>query len=257
MKKERILAWLVDLWRVNADSLAKGRPGDLPNLIYELRQWLDLEPDEPLSAEVTDLAKKPARLQAIIDRVVELLGAVADRNLFNADYSAGGVIFDARKLGSEGGRALSYRDASLEDAVLRVALDDLCEDVEAALRIQRCEEPECLRVFLAERKNQKYCSHRCANKMASAFTGRRTGRNALNASGHGTDAGSLRTLKSDIRLAHEGNHDRRTAGAMIVGQIITSVPIPCGFDPGSSQPVSSVRRLRTCPQRQAKTTYNG
>jgi hypothetical protein len=167
MKKERILAWLVDLSRVNADSLAKGRPGDLPNLIYELRQWLDLEPDEPLSAEVTDLAKKPARLQAIIDRVVELLGAVADRSLFNADYSAGGVIFDAGKLGSEGGRALSYRDASLEDAVLRVALDDLCEDVEAALRIQRCEEPECLRVFLAERKNQKYCSHRCANKMAS------------------------------------------------------------------------------------------
>lgn len=62
---------------------------------------------------------------------------------------------------------MSYRDANLEDAVIRVALDDLYEDVEAALRIQRCEEPECLRVFLAERKNQKYCSHRCANKMAS------------------------------------------------------------------------------------------
>lgn len=62
---------------------------------------------------------------------------------------------------------MSYRDANLEDAVLRVALDDLYEDVEAALRIQRCEEPECLKVFLAERRNQKYCSHSCANKMAS------------------------------------------------------------------------------------------
>ncbi len=167
MRKERILPWLVDFSGVNADSLAKGRPGDLPNLIYELRQWLDLEPDESLSAEVQALEKNPARLQAIIDRVAELLGAVADRRCFRADYSGGSVVLDATKLGSEGGRALSYRDANLEDAVIRLALDDLYEDVEAALRIRRCEEPECLRVFLAERKNQKYCGHRCANKMAS------------------------------------------------------------------------------------------
>lgn len=167
MKKERVLPWLVELSRVNAASLAKGRPGDLPNLLYELRQWLDLEPDEPLNAQVSDLEKKPARLQAMIDRVARLLGAVADRKSFRADYTGGSVILDAGKLGSEGGRALSYRDANLEDAVLRVALDDLYEDVGAALRIQRCEEPDCLTVFLAERKNQKYCSHRCANKMAS------------------------------------------------------------------------------------------
>ena len=167
MNKERVLPWLLELSRVDADSLARGRPGDLPNLIYELRQWLGLEPDEPLNTEVSNLAKKPARLQAMIDRVAELLGAVADRKSFRADYSGGSVILDAAKLGSEGGRALSYRDANLEDAVLRVALDDLHENVEAALRIQRCDEPECLRVFLAERKNQKYCSHRCANKTAS------------------------------------------------------------------------------------------
>ena len=167
MRKERILPWLVELSRVNAARLAEGRPGDLPNLIYELRQWLDLEADEPLNAEVRGLEKPPARLQVIADRLGELLGAVADRKRFHADYSGGSVILDAGKLGSEGGRALSYRDANLEDAVLRVALDDLYEDVEAALRIQRCVEPDCLRVFLAERKNQKYCSHRCANKTAS------------------------------------------------------------------------------------------
>ena len=167
MRKERILPWLVDLSRVNAASLAEGRPGDLPNLIYELRQWLDLEPDEPLNAEVRGMEKKPARLLAIVDRVAGLLDAVADRKRFHADYSGGSIILDAGKLGSEGGRALNYHDADLEDAVLRVALDDLYEDVEAAMRIQRCVEPDCLRVFLAERKNQKYCSHRCANKMAS------------------------------------------------------------------------------------------
>jgi len=167
MRKQRILPWLVEFSRINAASLTRGRPGDLPNLIYELRQWLDLEPDEPLNTEVRVLEKEPARFQAIIDRVAELLGAVADRKRFQAEYSGGGVILDAGKLGSEGGRALSYRDAKLEDAVLRVALDDLYEDVEAALRIQRCEEAECSAIFLAERKNQKYCSHRCANKVAS------------------------------------------------------------------------------------------
>ncbi|HLK82887.1 MAG TPA: hypothetical protein VKT99_15540 [Xanthobacteraceae bacterium] len=103
MKKERVLPWLVELSRVNAASLAKGRPGDLPNLIYELQQWLDLEPDEPLNAEVSDLEKKPHRLQTMIDRVAELLGAVADRKSFRADYSGGSVILDAAKLGSEGG----------------------------------------------------------------------------------------------------------------------------------------------------------
>jgi hypothetical protein len=167
MRKERILAWLIEFSRVNASSLANGRPGDVPNLIYELRQWLDLEPNEPLSGQVRRLEREHERLQAIIERLAELLGAVADRKCFRANYSGGSVILNAEKLGSEGGRALSYRDANLEDAVLRVALDDLCEDVKAALRIQRCDEPECLRVFLAERKNQKYCSHRCANKMAS------------------------------------------------------------------------------------------
>ena len=167
MSKERLLPWLVEFSRVNAASLAKGRPGDLPNLIYELRQWLDLEPDEPLNREVGDLEREPARLQAIIDRVAELLEAVADRKCFRADYSGGSVILDAGKLAAEGGRALSYRDAELEDAALRVALDDLYEDTEAALRIQRCKEADCARVFLAERKNQKYCGHRCANKAAS------------------------------------------------------------------------------------------
>ena len=33
----------------------------------------------------------------------ELLGAVADRKSFRADYSGGSVILDAAKLGSEGG----------------------------------------------------------------------------------------------------------------------------------------------------------
>jgi len=167
MSRARILPWLVEFSQTDVLSLSEGRPGDLPNLIYELRQWLDLEPDEPLNVEVRGLAEGPATLQAVIDRLRKLLEAVADRKAFRADYSKGSVILDAAKLGAEGGRALSYRDSKLADAVLRVAIDDIYEDTEAALRIQRCEEPECSKAFHAERKNQKYCSHRCANQVAS------------------------------------------------------------------------------------------
>jgi hypothetical protein len=166
MTRERIIPWLVEFSRTDAAALAQGRPGDLPNLIYELRQWLDLEPDEPLSAEVNRLSN-PQRLQNIIGAVAALIEAIADRRTFQMQYAGGKVILDAGKLGTDGGRALSYRDAKLADAALRVALDDVYEDVEAALRIRRCREPECLRIFYAERINQMYCGHRCANKAAS------------------------------------------------------------------------------------------
>lgn len=167
MSKKRVLPWLVEFSSADAMALTRGRPGDLPNLIYEMRQWLDLEPDEPLNREVRALEKNPAALQTVIDKVAELLHAVADRKRFQAEYAGGNVVLDTAKLGTEGGRALSYRDAKLDDAALRVAIDDIYEDIQAALRIQRCREPECSRIFYAERKNQMYCSHRCANKVAS------------------------------------------------------------------------------------------
>src|SRR5579883_2945145 len=142
MDRARIIPWLVQFSRIDAASLASGRPGDLPNLIYELRQWLDLESDEPLSADVDRLQRHPARLQALIDAVRALVEAVADRQRFQTSYGGGTVILDARRLGSEGGRALSYRDARLTDAALRVAIDDIYENTQAALRISRCVQPE-------------------------------------------------------------------------------------------------------------------
>ena len=167
MLREEIIPWLVSFSGTDVERLKQGRPGDLPNLVYDLRRWLDLEPDEPLNAGVAALDKDPARLQELATRLGELLEAIADRSRFEISYKAGGVILDAGRLGAEGGRALSYRDASLADAVLRVALDDLYENVEAALRVRRCAEQSCHRVFFAARENQTYCGHRCANKMAS------------------------------------------------------------------------------------------
>src|SRR5260370_35723055 len=93
MSKERIIPWLVEFSRTNAAALAKGRPGDLPNFIYELRQWLDLEADEPLSAE-DDGRANPQRLQNIIGTPASLIAAIADRKTFQIEYAGGKVILD-------------------------------------------------------------------------------------------------------------------------------------------------------------------
>jgi hypothetical protein len=167
MPREQIVPWLVEFAATDAERLQQGRPGDLPNLVFDLRRWLDLEPDEPLNADVVALERDAVRVQKLAASVGELLEAVADRRQFEIRYKAGSVILDAGRLGAEGGRALSYRDATLLDAVLRVALDDLYENVEAALRVRRCAEESCRRLFFATRENQTYCGHRCANKMAS------------------------------------------------------------------------------------------
>lgn len=167
MPREQIVPWLVGFAATDAHRLEQGRPGDLPNLVYDLRRWMDLEPNEPLNGDVAGLERDAARVLELAASVRELLEAVADRRRFEISYRAGSVILDASKLGAEGGRALSYRDATLLDAVLRVALDDLYENVEAALRVRRCAEQSCRRLFFAARENQTYCGHRCANKMAS------------------------------------------------------------------------------------------
>jgi hypothetical protein len=167
LPRQEIIAWLVRFAQTDVETLRRGRPGDLPNLVYDLRRWLDLEPEEPLNAEVAALEKNVAHLQKVVASLGELLEAVADRRRFEIRYKAGSLILDASRLGAEGGRALSYRDATLLDAVLRVALDDLYENVEGALRIRRCAEESCRKIFFAARENQTYCGHRCANKMAS------------------------------------------------------------------------------------------
>jgi hypothetical protein len=167
MPKGEIIPWLVGFAATSLQDLEHQRPGDLPNLVYDLRRWLDLEPDEPLNAEVAALERGAVRVQKLASCVRQLLEAVADHRRFEIRYKAGSVILDAARLGAEGGRALSYRDATLIDAVQRVALDDLYENVEAALRVRRCAEESCRRLFFAARENQTYCGHRCANKMAS------------------------------------------------------------------------------------------
>jgi ribosomal protein S27AE len=164
---ESALEWLVGFAKTDLQHLVNGPPGNLANLLYDLRRWLDLEPHEPLSGEVSRLEKQPLRLQEIVTEVAGLMKAIAGRRTFTARYKRGSVVLHADRLTTEGARALSYRDANLRDAVIRVALDDIYENPERALRIRRCREERCAQVFFANHSGQIYCGHRCANAAAA------------------------------------------------------------------------------------------
>jgi predicted RNA-binding Zn ribbon-like protein len=162
---EQALKWLIALASLNIQDFARGRPGDLPNLVYDLERWLGVYDDTKLAGQIRKLLQRPALLQPIIHEVSALVAAVADLGKFNYRYSDGHVEVDGSRLEKESGRAVSYRFTDLLDAVMHVAIHDLTRH--DAVRVRRCREQSCHKVFLASRRSQIYCSHRCANLQAS------------------------------------------------------------------------------------------
>ena len=99
------LEWLVGFATLDVYALVHGRPGDLPNVIYDLKRWLDLDPEEPLNEEVNRFEKEPLKLPALIREVAGLMNAIAERWEFGAKYKAGKVLLRADRLAVEGARA--------------------------------------------------------------------------------------------------------------------------------------------------------
>jgi hypothetical protein len=162
---EADLKWLIALTTLDLRELAKGRPGDLPNLVYDLEKWLGVYDDPKLSGQIHKLLRRPALLQPLIDQTSALAAAVADRRKYSYRYSDGEVEIDAGRLEKGDSRAVAYRFSDLLDAVVHVAIHDLSRY--DALRVRRCREQICHKIFLASRRSQIYCSHRCANARAS------------------------------------------------------------------------------------------
>jgi hypothetical protein len=165
MGLEESLRWLLSFSKFTADLLTHGRPGDLANLLFDLRRYLQVEPDDKrVEKELARAERDPLILLSTVATVRELLAGVAGKIPFRYRYGRGELVFDAGKLPSDS--ALSYHDASLRDAVVQVAVDDLSDA--AALRVKRCANEKCGEIFFAERRSQIYCGHRCANVIASS-----------------------------------------------------------------------------------------
>jgi hypothetical protein len=139
------------------------RPGDRLNLLDDLRRYLDIEPGTTMADELAKVAGKPANLERVIEVARKLANAAADRERVEIPLSANTVIFDGKALGSK--RWVYFLDGSLRDAMVnRVAADLIYSQ---PWQILRCVEGGCHKLFLAARKGQIYCSHRCANTAAS------------------------------------------------------------------------------------------
>ena len=171
MKSDEAIKWLVGIAGRDCTALVNGRPGDLANLLYDFRRWLDLEPQAPLNRELERLSRTPARLaaalQPIVDDLTRMLEAVAEGHEFQLPYSGGLAVLDASRLGTQGPRAIVFRRSSLRDTAMRLAFFDICWDARDAKRIRQCREPGCRKIFYAARLQQIYCGHSCANKAAS------------------------------------------------------------------------------------------
>jgi hypothetical protein len=165
IRSEESLNWLIAVASLDPRKLGSGRPGDLPNLVYDLERWFGTSDDAKLVGQIRNLLRRPALLQHLVRELSALVAAVADRGKHVYRYSDGHVEIDAGRLEKGSGRLVSYRFTDLLDAAMHLAIHDLTRNDPACIR--RCREQSCRKIFLAARRSQIYCSHRCANLQAS------------------------------------------------------------------------------------------
>jgi hypothetical protein len=157
MSEAEAVEFLVALARIDLERLKSGPPGDLPNLLYGLRRYLDVEAGGRMDSELRKTAKKAELLGPVIQRAREIVESVAERRRGTFRFGEGKIVLDATKA-----RPVCFFAQSLADGLLLSAVDDL--DSEQASRISKCE--ECRKIFYAGRKGQRYCTQACANVVA-------------------------------------------------------------------------------------------
>ena len=133
-------------------------------LVEECSLFLDLEGDGQPARELEQAKKKPATLKPVIETMRELVRAVADHTRIQVRVGQTKAVLDASRLGDKRGAA--FTDGRLVDVMTAQAVDDL-GDAEP-WQICKCRWPSCGHVFLADRKGQVFCSHKCASAASSA-----------------------------------------------------------------------------------------
>jgi hypothetical protein len=159
MKWKEAIAFLLRFASIEAPE--KLRQGDRLNLFDDLRRYLEDDGEGQLAQELAKAEAEPAQLKKVIEVVRTIVEAAADHKEIDIPLGKTTITFHGQRLGDER-RALSV-DGSLIDAVADGAANDL-SDVEP-WQICRC--PECTSFFVAGRKGQIYCTHKCANSAAS------------------------------------------------------------------------------------------
>ena len=174
MEPGEAIRWLVGFSSTDLAVIQRGRPGDLTNLLWDFRRYLNVVGPGPIDTELRRAEKNPSGVAPAIDVAKRLVEAMADGKRAEFRYDAGVFILnDPTK-----GKSL-HHTKTLAGAVLWTAMDDF--DFSTAVdRIKRCQ--KCNKVFVADRKDAIYCGRKCANLVAAlAYQERRKAERARSA----------------------------------------------------------------------------
>lgn len=142
----------------------KLRQGDVLNLVDDLSLFLDVEGTGRLAEELVELKAKPTKLVPVIETVRSLVEAAADHTRAEVELGPTRIVLDGSRLGDKRGATLY--DGALRDVIADFAANDFGKA--EPWELCRCRWAECGKLFLAGRKGQAFCSHRCASADAVA-----------------------------------------------------------------------------------------
>lgn len=155
------------LLRVAAtENPLKLREGDLINLLDDFRRYLELQDEVEVKKELDAARSSPAQLVPTIEVVSKLANAAADHTRADVHVGETQVVFVGTRMDFKGERAPVSIDGTLRDVMVSTAAMDL--GLAKPWQIGRCSRTECGKLFLADRKGQMFCSHRCASAVSSA-----------------------------------------------------------------------------------------
>lgn len=141
------------------------REGDLINLIDDIWRFLAVEGEGNVAKQLRQAKRSPALLTPVIEVVRQLADGAAEHKRVKIEIGRTTLVFDGSRMDED--RLPVFTDAlSLKDVVADIAAADL--GGAESWQIGRCQWGECGKLFVADRKGQIFCSHRCANFASSA-----------------------------------------------------------------------------------------
>jgi hypothetical protein len=140
------------------------RPSEVLKHVEDCQQFLDIEGKGQPARELAQAKERPATLKPTIEAVHRVVEAVANRARFEFKFGSTRAVLDASRLGDR--RGTVFTEGALVDVVMAQALDDL-GDAEP-WQVCKCLWPDCGKIFVADRKGQKYCQPKCASAAAAA-----------------------------------------------------------------------------------------
>jgi hypothetical protein len=179
--RRRMIGLLIRLAENDADALLKPEAeGDLLNFARDmvesgmrtpLKHAADMEKMEEVSVDVEMkrlavwLRANPDQLKAGISSLRKVLTAAADSLIYEWTFAAGAsMILDGRRL-KAGYSALRWfvpTPQTLSQMISINAILLLVRGDEGAM-VRRCAYSRCMRIFLAARPKQTFCSRKCVN----------------------------------------------------------------------------------------------